>query len=192
MGTISKGLKKRISKIKRQKTIPISDLYEAVKQIKKGKKTAKILGQLADLHPIHAVYVAAHNLVSYLAESLSVFPELDEHSSIIMKAQDEYMPQGPPASPLTKSYFTSWAFFDVQFGKDKETIGTCLQDIGPDLDIPFDYLEIIRLMQESRMGIHEHKGSNGTYVYLAELFSNKENKCLVPVKWEPCPTETKQ
>jgi len=90
------------------------------------------------------------------------------------------MPQGPPASPLTKSYFTSWAFFDVQFGKDKETIGTCLQDIGPDLDIPFDYLEIIRLMQESRMGIHEHKGSNGTYVYLAELFSNKENKCLVP------------
>jgi len=84
-------------------------------------------------------------------------------------------------SPLTLSYFTSWAFFDVQFGKDKETMGTCLQDIGSDLDIPFDYLEIIKLMQESRMGIYERKGFNGTSVYLSELFSNKEYKCLVPV-----------
>jgi len=57
MGIISERLKKRISKIKRQKIIPISDLYEAAEQFGKDKKTVKALDQLDELHPIHAVYV---------------------------------------------------------------------------------------------------------------------------------------
>ena len=33
------------------------------------------------------------------------------------------MPSYPPISPVTTSYFTMWAFFDVLFGQSHETIG---------------------------------------------------------------------
>ena len=78
MGIISERLKKRILKIKMQKIVPISDLYEVAKQIEIDKKTVKTLDQLDHLHPAHAVYIGAQNLVSYLAENLTVFPELDD------------------------------------------------------------------------------------------------------------------
>jgi hypothetical protein len=40
------------------------------------------------------------------------------------------MPSYPPVSPLTSSYFTIWAFFDVLFGQSRETIGTCMLTIA--------------------------------------------------------------
>ena len=69
------------------------------------------------------------------------------------------MPGGPPMSPLTGSYFTTWAFYDVRFGPDRETIGTCLLDVGELLGLGPDEAEAVRLMSETRMGIYEHAGS---------------------------------
>ncbi len=143
MGIISQRLKKQVTKFNIQKLVNISDFYKAKQQAEINKESIKTLNQLNDLHPVHAVYVSAQNLVSFLAENLSEFPELKEYCDIVGKAEDEYMPDGPPFSPLTRPYFTTWAFFDVQFGKDKETIGTCLQDIGSDLAIHSDYLESV-------------------------------------------------
>jgi hypothetical protein len=180
MGIISQRLKKQVTKFNTQKLVNISDFYKAKQQAEINKESIKTLNQLNDLHPVHAVYVSAQNLVSFLAENLSELPELKEYCDIVGKAEDEYMPDGPPFSPLTRTYFTTWAFFDVQFGKDKETIGTCLQDIGSDLAIHSDYLKLIKLMQGSKMGIYEHKGFDNEYVYLSELITNKEYKCIVP------------
>ena len=33
-----------------------------------------------------------------------------------LHAEDIYMPSGPPMSPLTKSYFLYWGFFDLCLG----------------------------------------------------------------------------
>jgi hypothetical protein len=38
------------------------------------------------------------------------------------------MPSDPPSSPLTGSYLTTCAFYDPQFGPDREPIGTCPLD----------------------------------------------------------------
>ena len=42
--------------------------------------------------------------------------------------EDDYLPDGPPMSPLTRSYFTSWAFFDHRIGKTTDTLASCLID----------------------------------------------------------------
>jgi hypothetical protein len=75
------------------------------------------------------------NITSVFAECVSVFPELKSYYKTIGDAEDEYMPDGPPMSPLTRSYFTTWAFFDFRFGGDHETIGTCLCDLGGQLGL---------------------------------------------------------
>ena len=97
--------------------------------------------------PLHAAYVAAQNFTSFFAESVSQFPEFDPYCKIVGPAQDEYMPSGPPMSPLTLSYFTTWAFFDVRFGPDGETIGTCLLDLAELLVMDPFMVETIRRLR---------------------------------------------
>ncbi|MBA7651674.1 hypothetical protein ES703_59493 [subsurface metagenome] len=82
-------------------------------------------------------------------------------------------------SPLTISYFTLWAFFDLRFGRDRETIGTCLSDIGYKIGIHKGYIELIRILQESRMGIYSHQGLEGKSVLLYEIFTKIQYRCHV-------------
>ena len=80
---------------------------------------------------------------------------------MIAAAEDEYMPDAPPMSPLTRSYFTAWAFFDFRFGSGLETIGTCLLDVSERLGLDPGLVEATRQFQESRMGVYEHGGTRG-------------------------------
>jgi hypothetical protein len=181
MGQISKKLRKQLKRIKASyRSMPVADLRPFTRPEKGRTEPVKTLDQLQDYHPIHAVYLAAQNLVSYLAEELSALPAMRDYYAIVGQAEDEYLPQGPPFSPLTATYFTTWAFFDATFGPDRETIGTCLLDIGPELGLSADYLEAIRLMQQSRMGIYEHQGLQSEYVQLQELVSGRSYTCRVP------------
>lgn len=180
MGIISAELRYRVSQVKRQQIIQIEDIYKAHEKSEEDIKTIKTPGQFeGDMHPSHAVYASTQNIVSYLAENLSVLPELEEYHKIAGHAEDEYMPGYPPMSPLTKSYFTHWAFFDLRFGKDRETIGTCLLDIGSEIGINEGYIELIRLLQESRMGLYLNQGMEGKSVLLYEIFSKRQYRCHV-------------
>jgi hypothetical protein len=78
--------------------------------------------ELKGLHPTHAAYVYAHNFVSALAEKCTAWAEMKAFVKIIARAEDIYMPSGPPMSPLTTSYFTCRSFFDACAGPAEETI----------------------------------------------------------------------
>jgi hypothetical protein len=123
--------------------------------------------------------VAAQNFTSFFAEAVSPFPEFDPYGRVVGPAQDEYMPGSPPMSPLTLSYFTTWAFFDVRFGPDGETIGTCLLDVADVLGMDSFMAEAIRRFQGSRMGIYEQGGTEGGRCRLRELVTGDEFVCHV-------------
>jgi len=181
MGYISDKLKRRLNQAQRQRQrTPLSNLRSLVWQVKGEIGSPRSSLRMAEYHPNHAAYLVAQNMVSYLAEELSALPEMRAYAEVVGPAQDEYIPQGPPLSPLTTSYFTTWAFFDATFGRSRETLGTCLLDIGPDLGLSSDYLDVIRLMQQSRMGVYEHHGVEGKHVHLQELITNRSYTCLVP------------
>lgn len=181
MGRISEKLKKQVRKIKASyQRMPLVDLRPFIQPDQGQTLPFKTLGQLQGYHPTHAIYLAAQNLVSFLAEELSALPTMAEYYDLMNRAIEEYMPEGPPLSPLTVSYFTSWAFFDAPLGPDRETIGNCLLDLGPNLGLPGDYLTAIRHMQQSRMGLYQHQGLVQGGVRLQELISKKTYTCLVP------------
>jgi hypothetical protein len=180
MGQVSKKLKRRLQNAKTGRSREDAALRRLRQQVKKPPADVKTRDQLRDYHPLHAAYLAGQNLVSFLAEELSLLPELAEYYDVVSEMEEGYMPDGPPFSPLTHSYFSSWAFFDAYFGRDRETIGTCLLDLGPDLGISADDLEVIGRLQQSRMGIYEHQGVKGELVQLQELVSAQAYTCRVP------------
>lgn len=145
-----------------------------------GVRSARQLIEEESLDPLHAAYSAAQNLTSFFAELVSRFDELDEYCEIVGAAEDEYMPGGPPLSPLTNSYFASWAFFDVRFGSDRETIGSCLVDLAETLGIDPFVTEAVRRLRDSRMGVYEHRGCVGGRTRLRDLVTGEEFGCYVP------------
>ena len=177
MGVISKKLasrlrkaKKLLSGLRRQAVMDFSKIPRDLK----GKVTL----DTPAYDPLHAAYIAAQNFTGLFMEEVTKFPEFDSYWKIYGPAQKEYMPSGPPISPLTKSFFTTWAFFDLRSGPDGETIGSCLLDVAELLEMDPFMVETIRKFQDSRMGIYEHCGSeDGRCCRLRELVTDEAFLC---------------
>src|SRR5437016_580122 len=120
------------------------------------------------LDPIHAVYAFVQNITSFFSEGISQFPEMKYFADLVEKAEDEYLPSGPPMSPLTTSFFTTWAFYDLQFD-GSDTVATCLIESNDVVCMNPNQLDALKELSVSRMGIYEHVGIEGTYVRLREL-----------------------
>lgn len=127
--------------------------------------------------PIHAVYAYMQQISSFFAEGVSQLPEMKAYAKIAAKAEDEYMPSAPPLSPLTTSFFTTWAFYDLQFGRDGDTIAQCQIDANDVIWLNPDQLRALKNMSNSRMGIYEHVGTEGPHVRLRELIIEDEFTC---------------
>jgi hypothetical protein len=70
----------------------------------------ELIGQ--GLDPVHAAYASVQQITSVFAEGVSRLPEMKAYTGVVAAAEDEYLPDGPPVSPLTRSFFTTWAFYD--------------------------------------------------------------------------------
>lgn len=130
------------------------------------------------------MYVSVLNQVSVLAEQLTALRETAKLADCIEAAQDEYMPSGPPMSPLTMSYFTCWAFFDAAVGPRRETLGTCIVALGESLGMSPSFLALVQVMQDSCMSVYVHEGSRGDgTISLRDLVSGACVPCIVPSGW---------
>jgi len=177
--TADKIAEKIVSQLK-SKIIDLSNVRAAQQLLQEARIDEDRLKKLLKGHdPCHAFYLFAQNLASVLGEQLSEMKETLQFVKIVSAAEDEYQPSGPPLSPLTVSYFTMWALFDVLFGQSHETIGTCILRIGPLIEIPPWLLDIIGLMQRSTMGVHVHCGAEGPLVRLRALGSQETKLCHV-------------
>ena len=136
------------------------------------------------LDPVHAAYVYIQQMSSHFAEGVSQLPEMKAYAKLAGDAEEEYMPSGPPMSPLTGSYFTCWAFYDLRFGKDGDTIGKCQIDANDLVLMNPDQLDVLKKLSKSRMGIYEYIGFADGLVRLRELITGDEFSCLCPAGYK--------
>jgi hypothetical protein len=175
--------KKLIARMKREvggKVIDIQNMVAGRAFAEDLQKTVATSEELAGLHPAHAAYVYAQNQVSVLSEQLTGLDELAPLADMIAKAEDLYMPGGPPMSPLTTSYFTCWALFDAYAGAAHETIGATVLQVGAAFGMHAELLRLIRLMQESRMGLYVHEGTASDLVMLRDFVTGNTCRAISP------------
>ena len=156
---IAEKLLRKMKKKAGGKVINLEEVMEGRANAEELQKTVAGGEELAGLHPAHAAYVHAQNQVSVMSEQLTALDDMARFVKIISRAEDEYMPSGPPMSPLTTSFFTCWAFFDACVGLAEETIGTTTMAVGAAFGMHDDLVRVIGLMQESRMGVYVHEGA---------------------------------
>jgi hypothetical protein len=129
------------------------------------------------MDPVHAAYAFVQNISSSFAEVASQLPEMKKYVKIVGPAEEEYMPSAPPISPLTISFFTTWALYDLRFD-GTDTLASCQIEANDVLCMNPDQLDALKKMAASRMGIYEHVGVDGPHLRLRELVTNAEYTCL--------------
>ena len=170
------GLRKAINR----KVIDISELKNAKIHAENLEKSVITEKELSELDPLHGVYAYGQNKISVLIEQIAELPALSKLTNAYADAEDIYMPSGPPMSPLTKSYFLCWGFFDLCVGIKKESFGTVIIDICRSLNVDQGLIKIFECMQNSRMGFYIHEGGSQGFVHLRELITQKQIKVIVP------------
>ena len=155
MGSVADKIAKKILSSRGSKVVDLASWREGRKMALEAGfgDEGPIPGKFAGLDPCHAIYAVAENVASLMAESISGMREAKGYVRIAGGAEDEYMPAGPPMSPLTVSYFTMWVLFDVRFGSSRETMGSCILRIAPEFDCPSWLIDTVERMQRSRMGL---------------------------------------
>ncbi len=175
MGNLSEKLSRKLSKmagklpLKALKGHPGNALPGDVKDI------PSLIKEGAD--PVFAIYANLQQMTSLFAEGVSRLPEMKQYYKLAGDAEDDYMPDGPPWSPLTRSYFTTWAFYDLRIGQGGDTIGTCLIETSGIFGMHPGQVDVLKKLQASRMGIYEHCGSVGGRISLRELITEAEFTC---------------
>ena len=188
MGSVADRIARNIVASRKSKVVDLAGWRE-------GKATAREAGftgnpardSLAHLDPCHATYVMANNFTSVVCDSVSAMREARNFVRIVAGAEEEYLPSGPPMSPLTVSYFAMWSLFDVRFGRSRETMGSCVLRIFAEFDdCPPWLVGAVNRMQQSRMGFFVHSGSDGEAVFLREVGTREVISCTVPAGYAGC------
>src|SRR6266702_1718269 len=99
MGEISRQLHGKLKAMASEVSLPTSS---------KGRKPSPDTPDIAKLiaegmDPVHAAYVIVHHIASVFAENVSQLSEMRTFTKDVGKAEDQYLPSGPPMSPLTRS-----------------------------------------------------------------------------------------
>ena len=183
MGSVADKIARKVATQIRSNVIDLSAFRasreRAVEAGLDGSRFKDLVEQGYD--PAFAFYAQGLTLVSMFAEAISAMPEAKGYAKAVAKAEDEYIPEGPPISPLTASYFNMWAFFDLQFGSSRETMGTCILRVAEFTGMPAWIADIVRPMQESRMGFYVHmgmdEGLDGPLVLLKDIVTGRVLRC---------------
>jgi hypothetical protein len=163
---------------KRGKAAGIAQLFDPGASEALHKEIASGEG-FASLDPGFAAYLYPQFQLSLISEQLGALKELAPLADMLAKAEDLYMPEGPPMSPLTRSYFTGWSMFDACVGEARETIGTTILELGGALGMDPELLRLIRLMQDSRMGLYIHRGTKGRLTVLEDIVTGAVRRATV-------------
>ncbi|MBF0471522.1 MAG: hypothetical protein HQL48_09110 [Gammaproteobacteria bacterium] len=164
-----------------QKVINMADWREAKMNAESLQTSVISNSKLSEYDPLHWLYVFGQNQLSILVEQILVIPALRKLAYAYENAEDEYLPSGPPMSPLTYSYFFSWSTFDLcSSGAKKESFCTIVTDLCKFQKVDEGLTSLFETMQASRMGIYRHEGVSGKFVLLRELITNQEIKAISP------------
>jgi hypothetical protein len=188
-GPIARKVIATLGKERRRRTIDFSALKLGAEKAEELERGVISETEMREYDPLHAVYIYAQNTMSVLVEQITELPMCAALTDAYAAAEEEYMPSGPPMSPLTGSYFFCWGVFDSAVGQQKETLGTVAIDLCRAIGTEPSLVRLFEHMQASRMGLYVHEGVDGPHVMLREFVTGTLHRCISPAGYLGQPGE---
>ncbi|MCX6879150.1 MAG: hypothetical protein NTW21_35890 [Verrucomicrobia bacterium] len=183
--SITAKVRARLIAAKAQKILPLETLAQTKREMDKNVAALATPEELMEggRDPVFALYASVQQMLSFCTELLVEMPELRVFRQRLEKLDDDYMPGYPPMSPITGSYFAMWTQCDLRVGDGPETMASIFAGIGNIFGLEADYLALINILANSRMGIYEHCGLKNGTITLRELVTDCERRYGKPMKW---------
>lgn len=172
-GGIAQQVIRRLSEFRQSKVVDL-ELFRQSQELSPNHRADASEG-LEDLHPLQAVYTYVVNTVTDSATALGQLPEFKKLVDRLATAEEEYMPSGPPMSPITRSYFVNWSLFDVTIGLHDESFGSCVAAVSKSLGAHPSYVAFVQALCRTRPGLYVHEGRHGELIELTELVTNQRH-----------------
>jgi hypothetical protein len=188
-GPIARKVVAQLRKAKYRKFVGLNSWAEAERATAELMKAISPKGLSTEIPPIAAAYSYVTNFATVLVELLLDLPELRRFRDRIERDEEEYMPEGPPMSPLTRTFFWHGVIWDLSFGLQRETLGSVLLAVGDALQMDREFLHLLDLLNRSRLGMHVHEGAAGGKVVLRELVTNERRQSICLAGYEGAPGE---
>ncbi|MDA0282743.1 MAG: SEC-C metal-binding domain-containing protein [Planctomycetota bacterium] len=128
----------------------------------------------AGADPQFILYSTLQTQLLMMATMLEQSGIVDEYHEIFESALDTYMPGFPPMSPVTDSFFHSWALCDLTFGDGRDNIGRIAAEMMAEMGMPTELRELCGKLLNSRMGIYETIDIDTDVIFVRELVTGRE------------------
>lgn len=189
MGPIAKRLIKAVRKAAKQRVVDLEAYRVGKQEAEHLEDKVRAIEKVPGTNPAFAYFVYCQNRLSNFVELVTGLPEMSRFADVVEQADDTYQPLGPPMSPLTNSYFSSWAYYDLVVGSKKETLASCMIELGRAMKLHPNLLEGWRALERSRLGFYCCEQAEGDIATLRELVTGQRHRCLVGSGYEGKPGE---
>jgi len=189
IGPIAKKLIAAGRKHQRQQVVNLAAVRNARDQMRQIIDRAKPEEDIGTEYPGFAAYMYVTNWVLGLVEAVQDARELGRFMERIAQAEDAYMPEGPPMSPITRSMFWAWSLWDLTFGLKRESLGSIVLAISRVQGLDPTFLRILETLVESRLGLHVHEGMTDERIVLREMITGEVRRCVCPAGYDGRPGE---
>jgi hypothetical protein len=182
---IAQKVLQRLHKFQASKVIDLNQFRHAKGvAIQQREEAAE---DLDDLHPFHALQTYMLKTVVNMGNLLGELPELTKLMEHLEAAEADYTPEGPPMSPISRSYHLNWAVFDIAIGLNRETLGTCVATVSKALGSHPGYVTFVEQMCQTRPGFYIHEGFEDDAISLRELITDRLCTTIVPSGYRGAP-----
>ncbi len=183
-GPIARKILNSVQKLKKKTVVDLAVYRQGRDEMEQLFREAVPSHDAGVQSPSFAAYTYVTNWAIGLVEALQELPELRRFMERMEKAEDEYMPSGPPMSPLTRSYYSSWLLWDMSVGVKRETLGSILLAVARSQGMDSIFVGVLALLVESRLGLHVHEGVRDDQIQLRELVTDELRACICPAGYD--------
>ncbi len=120
-------------------------------------------------------FMSTLNFMNVISQFLLSHPDpsLQAHADRLDKANEEYVPQGPPISPVTTSHFNCWTLMDAEISPEEGTLCDAVLRLGPELGLDGSLSELLQQAASTRMGMYCQVGVEDKVILLREILTNR-------------------
>jgi hypothetical protein len=143
MGPIATKLARDLRRTARKPVVDLAAIRD-LQQVRLG--IARAAEEASQLPPNHHAWMRVFHVLGNIAQLALGSSALRKLADRVDAADSEYMPGGPPQSPILDSFFMSWWMADLTVGPVRESMCSVLADVGPMLGMPADVCRYARLL----------------------------------------------
>lgn len=184
MGPTAKKLIRELRSHRRSNVVDLGAAREVKQHAQELRAALSDAGKPRALPPNMRRWMDPFGALSGITSMLLGSPSLRKVRHKIDAAQEEYMPGGPPMSPLLDSTYVSWYMADLHIGPRKETLCSILCDLAPLLRLPDEIVEVARRFERTHLDIYRAENLPNGRVKLTRLLDgssvNAELAEIVP------------